>query len=91
MQRLRLVRLVTQPSVQIRAFDDSAMSTRLGAVLASITQARVGGGREAGMHLYLVTGEAPTDPSFEALKAIRRRARWRRRWKRSRARSDGRG
>jgi tetratricopeptide (TPR) repeat protein len=70
LQRLWLVRLVTQPSVQIRAFDDSAMSTRVGAVLASLTQARVGGGREAGMHLYLVTGEAPTDPSLEALAAV---------------------
>jgi tetratricopeptide (TPR) repeat protein len=63
-------RPLLQPSIQISAFDDSAMSTRIGAVLASITQARVGGGREAGMHLYLVTGEAPSDPSFEALRTL---------------------
>jgi tetratricopeptide (TPR) repeat protein len=66
----RFGRFLLRPGVQIRAFDDSAMSTRVGGVLSSITQARVGGGREAGMHLYLVTGEAPTDASLQALQAV---------------------
>jgi hypothetical protein len=56
------------PALQIQAFEDSALEpTKLGTVFALLTQARVGGGREGGQHLYLVTGEGSPGPALAEL------------------------
>jgi hypothetical protein len=44
-------------TLQIRQFDDTAMKVKLGPGFTDLVRARVGGGREGGRHLYLVTGE----------------------------------
>jgi tetratricopeptide (TPR) repeat protein len=64
------LRWLAQPGVQIQPFDDSAMDAHIGRALASQTQARFGGGREAGMHLYLLSGEQPVDPALAELRGV---------------------
>lgn len=63
-------RWLLTPKVQIQAFNDSAMTSKLGAALAALAQARVGGGREGGVHLYLVTGEQPAGDALAALQGV---------------------
>lgn len=58
------------PALQVRSFDDSAMTDKLGTAFAGLTQARVGGGREGGMHLYLVTGEQTPDSAMAQIQTV---------------------
>jgi tetratricopeptide (TPR) repeat protein len=58
------------PALQIEPFDDSALTTKLGAAFAGLTKARVGGGREGGMHLYLVTGEQSPGRALAPLQGV---------------------
>jgi tetratricopeptide (TPR) repeat protein len=58
------------PALQIQPFEDSAMASRLGTSFALLAQSRVGGGREAGMHLYLVTGEESPGPALADLQGV---------------------
>lgn len=66
----RPFRWLTNPLVQVQPFDDSGMGNHVGAAIATLAQARVGGGREAGLHLYLVTGEQPVGGALAALQAV---------------------
>lgn len=71
LHRSEAMRRFIQPGICIRQpFDDSAMTLRVGGAIASLAQSRVGGGREAGLHLFLVTGEQATDSSLEALQSV---------------------
>jgi tetratricopeptide (TPR) repeat protein len=58
------------PALQIQPFEDSAMTSRLGTSFALLTQARVGGGHEGGMHLYLVTGEESPGAALADLQGV---------------------
>jgi len=56
------------PALQIQPFEDSALQPpELGTIFALLTQTRVGGGREGGQHLYLVTGEGSPGPALAEL------------------------
>ncbi|HEX4109305.1 MAG TPA: hypothetical protein VHX88_14305 [Solirubrobacteraceae bacterium] len=59
------------PTLTVSPFADGAMARPCGAALAALAQARIGGGREAGVHLYLVSGEhAVADSEIAQLTAI---------------------
>lgn len=58
------------PTLQIEAFEDGAMEKRVGPSFALLSQARIGGGRETGSHLYLVTGEERTSDDIAALQGV---------------------
>ena len=70
LQQWRVARWISSPSVQVDAFDDNAMNQKIGAAVASLARARVGGGRETGEHLYLVTGEKPVGNAIASLSEI---------------------
>ena len=55
------------PALQIEAFEAGAMDKPVGPNFALLAQARIGGGRETGSHLYLVTGEEPTNDYIATL------------------------
>jgi len=56
------------PALQIQPFEASALQPpELGTIFALLTQTRVGGGREGGQHLYLVTGEGSPGPALAEL------------------------
>lgn len=58
------------PTLQIEAFEDGAMEKHVGPSFALLSQARIGGGRETGPHLYLVTGEERTSDDIAALQGV---------------------
>jgi tetratricopeptide (TPR) repeat protein len=58
------------PTLQIEAFEDGAMDKPVGPSFALLSQARIGGGRETGSHLYLVTGEERTSDYIAALQGV---------------------
>jgi tetratricopeptide (TPR) repeat protein len=58
------------PALQIQPFEDGAMTRRLGTSFALLAQARIDGGRDTGMHLYLVTGEERTGDALADVQAV---------------------
>jgi tetratricopeptide (TPR) repeat protein len=58
------------PALQIQPFEDGAMTEKIGSAFALAAQARVRGGREAGQHLYLVTGEQSPGAALADLQGV---------------------
>lgn len=69
-RRFRRIGRFFGPALQIEAFEDGAMTERVGPSFALLAQARIDGGRESGTHLYLVTGEERTGDYVAALQGV---------------------
>lgn len=68
--RCPLLRWLLGPTLQVEPFDDKALSSRIGIAFTDAARARIGGGKDSGQRLYLVTGERPVGPELAHLEGL---------------------